>query len=66
MKLCFNQATTLGNSTLEKDLELCEKHGYDLIEIRLDKLREYLETKSIGDLADFFKKSHQTVCVQRA
>jgi len=57
MKLCLNQATTLGNSTLEKDLELCEKHGYDLIEIRLDKLREYLETKSIGDLADFFKKS---------
>ena len=58
MKLCFNEATTIGNSTLEKDLELCEKHEYDLIEIRLDKLREYLETHSVGDLRAFFQKSH--------
>ena len=58
MKLCFNQATTLGNSTLELDLVLCEKHGYGLIEIRLDKLREYLNTRSIGDLKSFFEKSH--------
>ena len=54
MKLCFNEATTKGNSTLEKDLYLCEQYGYDLIEIRLDKLREYLETHSIGDLKAFF------------
>lgn len=58
MKLCFNEATTIGNSNLEKDLELCEKHGYDLIEIRLDKLREYLETHIIADLKAFFEKSH--------
>ena len=57
MKLCFNEATTLGNSNLSKDLELCEKYGYDLIEIRLDKLREYLETHSIADLKAFFQKS---------
>jgi 2-keto-myo-inositol isomerase len=44
MKLCFNEATTIGNSTLEQDLILCERLGYDLIEIRLDKLREYLQT----------------------
>jgi 2-keto-myo-inositol isomerase len=57
MKICFNQATTMKNSTLEKDLELCEKHGYELIEIRLDKLRDYLKTHSIDELVGFFEKS---------
>ncbi|SDI40110.1 2-keto-myo-inositol isomerase [Alteribacillus bidgolensis] len=59
MKLCYNQATTLENSNLEKDLELCEKHGYDYIEIRtMDKLPEYLESHSIDDLATFFQNNH--------
>lgn len=57
MKVCFNQATTMKNSTLKKDLEFCEKHGYELIEIRLDKLRDYLKTHTAEDLAAFFKKS---------
>ncbi len=57
MKICFNQATTMKNSTLEKDLELCEKHGYDLIEIRLDKLQDYLTRNTVNDLADFFAES---------
>lgn len=59
VKLCFNQATTLKNSNLEKDLELCEKHGYDYIEIRIeDKLPEYLKTHTSDDLVSFFKESH--------
>jgi 2-keto-myo-inositol isomerase len=58
VKTCFNQATTLNNSTLLKDLELCEKHGYDYIEIRLDKLREYLQMYTVKELMDFFEKSH--------
>ncbi|MGJ9384795.1 2-keto-myo-inositol isomerase [Salipaludibacillus sp. CF4.18] len=58
MKLCYNQATTLENSNLEKDLDLCEKHGYDYIEIRtMDKLPEYLETKSLDDLANYFQSN---------
>lgn len=57
MKICFNQATTMKHSNLEKDLKLCEKHGYHLIEIRLDKLKEYLKTKSIQDLVVFFKEN---------
>ncbi len=57
MKICFNQATTMKKSTLEKDLELCEKLGYELIEIRLDKLRDYLEKHTLDELSDFFKKS---------
>lgn len=58
MKLCFNQATTMKYSTLEKDMEFCEKHNYDLIEIRLDKLKDYLTRNSVDDLVEFFKKSH--------
>ncbi len=57
MKICFNQATTMKNSNLEKDLKYCEKAGYELLEIRLDKLRDYLQEHSLADLADFFKKN---------
>lgn len=59
MKLCFNQATTLENSNLKKDLELCEKYGYDYIEIRsMDKLPEYLKDQSMDDLAEYFNTHH--------
>ena len=59
MKLCFNQATTLENSNLYKDLEYCEKHGYDFIEIRtMDKLPEYLKKHSIDELVKFFQTHH--------
>ncbi|WP_017814131.1 MULTISPECIES: 2-keto-myo-inositol isomerase [Paenibacillus] len=59
MKLCFNQATTLNNSNLVKDLEYCEKHGYDYIEIRtMDKLPEYLENHSLDDLVQYFQTHH--------
>lgn len=57
MKLCFNQATTMKHSTLEQDLALCEKHGYDLIEIRLDKLEGYLTRHRVADLAAFFRNN---------
>jgi 2-keto-myo-inositol isomerase len=57
MKLCFNEATTLKNSTLAKDLKFCKQYGYDLIEIRLDKLRDYLQEHTVADLAAFFKSS---------
>jgi 2-keto-myo-inositol isomerase len=59
MKLCFNQATTLNNSNLVKDLEYCEKYGYDYIEIRtMDKLPEYLKDHSIDDLVQYFQSNH--------
>jgi 2-keto-myo-inositol isomerase len=56
MKIAFNEATTLKNSTLKVDLELCEKYGYDLIEIRLDKLREFLVDHTVEDLKMFFEQ----------
>lgn len=59
MKLAMNQGTTLENSTLEQDLQLLEKYGYDYIEIRsIDKLKEYLETHSIEELVEFFQTHH--------
>jgi 2-keto-myo-inositol isomerase len=59
LKLCFNEATTLENSNLEKDLEYCEKYGYDYIEIRtMDKLPNYLKNHSIDDLVEFFATHH--------
>lgn len=57
MKLSYNEATAMGNSSLAKDLEICEKVGFDFIEIRLDMLREYLKNHTVNDLADFFNKS---------
>lgn len=59
MKLGFNQATTLENSNLATDLELCEKHGYDYIEIRtMDKLPEYLKQYSLEQLSSYFQEHH--------
>jgi 2-keto-myo-inositol isomerase len=59
MKLSYNEATTLKNSNLATDLELCERHGYDYIEIQtMEKLPEYLEKNSLDDLASFFNSHH--------
>ena len=56
LKLGFNEATCKENSSVEKDLELCEKYGYDYIELRLDMLKEYFKTHTIDDLKAFFCK----------
>lgn len=59
MQLCFNEATTLENSNLAKDLKYCEKLGYDAIEIRSgDKLPEYLESHSLEELIEYFQSNH--------
>lgn len=39
LKLGYNEATCKENSTVENDLLLCEKYGYDYIELRLDMRR---------------------------
>ncbi len=56
MNICFNE--TLNNSSLENDLILCEKYGYDSMEIRLAYLKDYLETHSIEELKEFFDTHH--------
>ena len=49
MKLGFNEATALeckGQSLLA-DMEMCEKYGFDYIEIRFDCVRDYLKDDKI-------------------
>jgi 2-keto-myo-inositol isomerase len=58
MKLGFNEATCMKRSNLKLDLELCEKNGYDYIEIRLDMLGDYLKDHQYSDLKKFFASSH--------
>lgn len=57
LKLGFNQATCKENSTVIEDLKLCEKYGYDYIELRLDMLKDYLKEHSVEDLKKFFARS---------
>lgn len=54
MKLSYNEGCTLHNATLAQELVLCEAVGYDYIELRVDKLREYFLTNSLEDLKAFF------------
>jgi len=57
MKLGFNEATCMKRSNLELDLQLCERYGYDYIEIRLDMLGDYLKRNKVSDLQSFFASS---------
>lgn len=58
MKLGYNEATCKENSSVKLDLELCEKYGYDYIELRIDMLKKYFEEHTIDDLKTFFANSH--------
>jgi 2-keto-myo-inositol isomerase len=57
VKIGFNQGCTLHNSTLENDLILCEKHGFDFLELRIDKLQEYETTHTLEELKGVFDSS---------
>lgn len=50
MKLCYNLQTCMTNPSLEKDLELCEKVGFEAVEINFAKAREYLKEHSMEQL----------------
>lgn len=54
MKIGFNESTAKGCSSLAKDLELCDKAGFDYIEIRLDMFRDYIATHKEQELKNFF------------
>ena len=49
MKIALNGATTM-HADLETDIKAAKEAGFDLIEIWAAKLREFLKTKSVGDL----------------
>ena len=48
MKTSYNEACARDCSTLEQDLSLCEKAGFDYIEIRLDMLSEKYTTRFVN------------------
>ena len=54
MFISYNEACARDCSTLEQDLVLCEKAGFDYIEIRLDMLTDYLKRHTVEELAVFF------------
>jgi len=56
----YQQGTGIGcaDSSFMKDLILCERVGFDVIEIRFDSLIRFLVSNSIGEVRDFFKNSH--------
>ena len=61
MKIGFNEATALQckGQSLIADLEMCEKYGFDYIEIRFDCVKDYLlEGHTLEELADWFKHHH--------
>lgn len=62
MKTGYNGATAMKHSSLEKDLELTERFGYDYIEIRLPMLAEYLKTHTLKSLKDYFSNNHVKPC----
>lgn len=49
---------TLKQATLEQELEFCEKHGFQGIELRIEKLRDYLERHTLEELEIFFTHSN--------
>jgi 2-keto-myo-inositol isomerase len=57
LTLGYNEATCKENSSVERDLELCEKYGYDYIELRLDMLKTYLRNHTLNELKEFFATS---------
>lgn len=55
MKIGFNEGTTFESASLVENLEYCEKHGYDYIEIRsIDQLIDYLKDHTLTDLKEYF------------
>ncbi|MBQ9062617.1 MAG: sugar phosphate isomerase/epimerase [Eubacterium sp.] len=56
MKISYNE--TFPSRGLEEDLLLCEEIGYDLIELRIPFLREYLKTHALNELKEFFRNHH--------
>lgn len=57
MKISYNPTCTLHNATLEEDLKLCEESGFDFIELRIDKLKNYLRSHTREELQAFFRQS---------
>lgn len=54
VQIGFNEATTMKRSDLVTDVRLANQYGFDGIELRVDKLRDFLSTRTLADLAALF------------
>jgi len=61
MKLCYNGLTTK-YATLLQDLNAAANAGFDSLELREDKLADYLVENSMQSLIDLLKEKNLTVC----
>ena len=64
MKLGFNEATCMKKSNVIKDIRLCEKYGYDYIELRLDMLKEYLKNNTLRFKKALCKNQVKAFCIE--
>lgn len=64
MLIGYQQGTGVecADSTLMRDLQLCEEAGFDVIEIRFDSLQKHLVNGSVKDVKAFFDSSHLKPC----
>ena len=56
MKIAINGATTM-TADLETDIRAAAAAGYDLVELRSNKLYDYLETKTVADLKELLNET---------
>lgn len=54
MLIGYNQATSIKHSSLEKDVMLSKKHGFDGLEVQKPLLDKYMETHTYEDLHTLF------------
>lgn len=60
MKPCFNESTTMRRGCLETDIPMCAKYGFEVMEIREDKLLDFLKRHTLGDLRALLKEYNIT------
>ena len=58
LRLGFNEATCKERSSVEQDIVLCGKAGYQAFEPRLDMLKVFFRTHTIEDLKTLLAEAH--------
>lgn len=54
MRIGLNEGCIVYSSNLETDLQLADEAGFDDLELRTDRLRQYLECHTVNELRRFF------------
>ena len=57
MLIGYNEATSLKNSSLDTDVAMCAKHGFDGLEMQTELMDKYMGSHSLDDLKALFKGS---------